>query len=375
MVRRAAAVMGVGATELTRHSQLTAADVALAASLAALEDAGIPAADLDGYVGCPEAPNPSAAHTDGVDGVSARFMAEALGLRELNTLIDLPQSALAIGLLNAACMAIQSGQATRVLVVRAMYHDDSIAYSFDPRRHAGGQDQFSLPFGLGKGGGIQALWWQRYLQDYSLGEDALYPVIENARRNAVGNPRSYWAGKDVPTQDAYLRAPYVYSPIRVLDCDIPVTGAVAFVVAREDIAKGGPNPPAYVHGFANRQVSSTEKRSRLLGASAAEVESWQLYDGFSVLMVDSVERMGLCPSGEGTAYIKDVLDEGRVGFINSFGGSIGEGRMHGAGHLLEAVLSISPRSWRNRSERVSLAAADIGMWDHGAAVLLGSNPR
>lgn len=368
-------MVGLGATALTRHGTQTAGEVALAAAVAALEDAGLTATSLDGYVGCFEAPNPSAAHFDGVDEVSAAYMCQSLGLRHLSVVIDLPQTALAVGLLSAATLAIQAGEATRVLVVRALFHDDSAQYSFNPRRDAGGADQFLLPYGLGKGGGRQALWWRRYLHDYSLTEESLYPVVENARRNAAGNGRSYWQHAEVPSKEDYLASPYVYSPLRVLDCDIPVTGAVAFVLCREDLVYEAPHAPVFVRGFASRQIEAVDERARRLGAATADIESWQIYDGFSVLLVDAVERAGLCGLGEGTGYLLDLVRRGKPGFINSFGGSIGEGRMHGMGHLLEAVLSVSPRAWRTPPERVSLAAADIGMWDHGGIVLFGDEAR
>lgn len=372
---RGVAVVGVGATDLMRHGAKTAGEVAVEASVAALEDAGLTVNSLDGYVGCFEAPNPSAAHFDGVDEVSSAYMCQSLGLQAPSVVVDLPQTALAIGLLSSATLAIQAGEATRVLIVRAMFHDDSSRYSFNPRREAGGVDQFSLPYGLGKGGGRQALWWRRYLHDYSLAEESLYSVVANARRNARGNGRAYWRQAEVPSKDEYLAARYVYSPLRVLDCDIPVTGAVAFVLCSADLAYDAPHAPVFVRGFASRHVESLDERARRLGAATAEIQSWQMYDGFSVLLVDAVERAGLCDSGEGMAYLRDLVRRGKSAFVNSFGGSIGEGRMHGMGHLLEAVLSVSPRAWRTPPERVSLAAADIGMWDHGGTVLFGDEAQ
>jgi acetyl-CoA acetyltransferase len=359
------AIIGTGATPLERHSHATAAEVALAASLAALAEAGLRPPDIDGYVGCFEAPNPGAAHLDGIDEVSAEYMCGALGLANARVVIDLPQMALGIGLLQSAAAAILAGEARRVLVLRALVHDDRVTYSLTARRTAGGEDQFTLPFGLGKGGGRQALWWRRYLHDHGLAEDAIYPVIANARRNAHNNPRAHWRAAEVPTREAFLQSRYIYAPLRVLDCDTPLTGAVALILARGEAAPDGPARPAYLHGFASRR-QDFRAQARHWGASAAEVESWQIYDGFSVLMIDAVERLGLCPAGEGTRYVAETT-AARPGFINDFGGSLGEGRMHGMGHLLAAVQAVRRGAAR--------AAADIGMWQLGATALFGREPR
>lgn len=365
------AIIGVGFTELQRHSSKTAAQVAAEAAVRAISDAGLRSSDIDGYVGCFEAANPSARHYDGVDEVSAQYLCKMLDLKNVRIIIDLPQSALAIGLIKSAHSAVISRDAKRILILRAMVQPPNVKYALNSKRVVGGDDQFSLPFGLGKGGGVQALWWRRYLHKYNLEENVCFPVIANARRNAKSNSRAYWREAKIPSEEEYSNSRYVYSPLRVLDCDIPVTGAIAMVMADGDLRSGFERAAAYVHGFATRRQSFASQVS-YFGANYSEVEAWQIYDGFSVLLIDAVERLGLCGKGEGTYFMKSVYANGPSSFVNSFGGSLGEGRMHGMGHLLAAVESVT--SCNKNVHPLNLVAADIGMWDIGGSVLLGREP-
>ena len=80
------------------------------------------------------------------------------------------------------------------------------------------------------------------------------------------------------------------------------------------------------------------------GVMPHEIGAAMLYDGFSPAVLYWLEAAGFCSPGEALSFIQD----GRIGIdgdlpVNTFGGSLSEGRMHGMGHAAEAVLQVSGR--------------------------------
>ena len=71
----------------------------------------------------------------------------------------------------------------------------------------------------------------------------------------------------------------------------------------------------------------------------------QIYDGFSASVIYGLESYGFCKEGEALDFIQD----GRIELdgelpLNTFGGSLGTGRIHGLWHIIEGALAgIGPR--------------------------------
>src|SRR3546814_7395970 len=73
-----------------------------------------------------------------------------------------------------------------------------------------------------------------------------------------------------------------------------------------------------------------------------DVDSVQLYDGFSILTMIWLEALGLCPTGESGAFVeggKRIALDGELP-INTNGGQLSGGRTHGLGY------EIGRASWR-----------------------------
>src|SRR5690606_12136631 len=123
------------------------------------------------------------------------------------------------------------------------------------------------------------------------------------------------------------------------DCDMPVCGAVAFVLTRGDRALEAPHRPVHVAGWAGwQQPDAIFQHSR---RARADVQAAQLYDGFSTMLFEWLERLGWCAPDRGWRFFSEGhAAPGGTLPINTFGGSLGEGRLHGAGHVREAVLQL-----------------------------------
>jgi len=108
--RDRAAIVGVGRTEYSRNSGVSTLTLALRAIKAALDDAGLTVADVDGV----------ACHRVG-DSAQAAVVAQSLGIRDLRSHHDLwgggSQSMWAVG---SAAMAVATGMAECVVVWRSV---------------------------------------------------------------------------------------------------------------------------------------------------------------------------------------------------------------------------------------------------------------
>lgn len=103
-----AAIIGLGATEFSKNSGRTELRLAMEATLAALEDAGIDPAEVDGFC------------SYSVDKVPEYEIARLLGCREVNFSRKFPMAAARRAPVMHAAMAVATGVANTVVVYRAM---------------------------------------------------------------------------------------------------------------------------------------------------------------------------------------------------------------------------------------------------------------
>ena len=152
-------------------------------------------------------------------------------------------------------------------------------------------------------------------------------------------------------------------PLCLLDMDVPVDGADAFVITTAERARDLPLPPVLVHAATlGRSTRTTRTRRRACASTASR--SWSRrcapratsgsttcdvyfpYDGFTIITLNWFENAGFCGPGEagdvhrrqlgrhddGTA----ILIDGRIP-VNPHGGALSEGGTQGSGHIREAV--------------------------------------
>jgi acetyl-CoA acetyltransferase len=325
MVRRAERSLGTFAVEAARN---------------AIEDAGLTREEIDGYVGTPGAPNASASHRDGVDEISAGYLISALGLNRPRLFWDLGTSP--AGALVAAVQAVASGICNYVLVLRAMYNPVGARYHQTDRGVVGGPAQFMTPFGIHPIG-RHAWTLQRYMHDYGATKEDLFHLVKAERNHAQLNPYAYWRGKDLSLEE-YSAAKWVFEPMCVYDCDIPVTGAGAVVVTTAERAQDLRPNPAYITGFCNSPPNPDEI-FEISGVDRKDVDAAMLYDGFVQFVWYELETLGFCGTGEGHEFTRDGrIELGGELPVNTFGGNQGEGRLHGMGHVREAAMQVMGRA-------------------------------
>jgi acetyl-CoA acetyltransferase len=195
-----------------------------------------------------------------------------------------------------------------------------------------------------------------HMQTFGTTREQLGALAVNARANAARNPRAVY--REPLTLQQYLAARPVCTPFGLYDCDAPCDGAVAVIVSAAETAADLPCPVrinAVGTAVAERvswDQGALTHEPMLQGPAdhlwtrtdlhPADVDVAQLYDGFTFNCLSWLERLGFCPVGEGGPFVEGG---GRIALdgelpLNTGGGQLSGGRLHGFGLLHEAVVQL-----------------------------------
>ncbi len=377
---RPVAVVGVGYSDLSRKGEPHPNSLAVAAAKAALSDAGLRSADVDGifeYKFGPESPG-------------AQDMARLLGVPDLAAFADIMASnPSGLGGALAGVMAVAAGACETALVfrclTRAAGHQGGVASGPD---EISGRDQFLTPYGYL--GGILvnlAMKKRRWMDEYSRPEDDFGRIAVNARRWSALNPRAVL--RDALTMDDYLSSRMVVDPLRVLDCDYPVNGAVATVITTAERANDLRQPAVLVDAMAyatgrgadwvfdvdflyGGMFNCAERLWRRSSLTLDDVDVAEVYDGFTPVTVAWIEALGACGRGEFGDWVGDGsrLAPGGDFPLNTAGGQLAEGRLHGIGFLNEAVLQLRGQCENRQVQDARVALVASGVYPQCGAMVL-----
>ena len=111
------------------------------------------------------------------------------------------------------------------------------------------RSEFEAPYGLAVAANtMYGLLYTRHMYEYGTKPEQLAKLAVNQRFNALKNPRSAFAEAGAITVEDVLNSRYVNYPLHLLECVMPVAGAIAYIVSSAEDAKTAPNPPVYVLG-------------------------------------------------------------------------------------------------------------------------------
>ncbi|MBP1327279.1 acetyl-CoA acetyltransferase [Leucobacter exalbidus] len=294
---------------------------------------------------------------DGIDVVTPNHLAERLGARSRLAWSSSTLNMVTYSLIDAVA-AISSGLARTVIVYRALHVPQGSYVNFDSSL-ASGDDQHRAPYGFSSPPAWAGTVMQRYFELYGYKREDFAPYIVANRANAQKNPHAYWRDTAL-TSEKYLGAKMIADPMSILDCDIPVNGAVALVLTSTEIARTAGGTPALISAVASTSMSGPggvpmnlehmragaqhlgERLFAGAGVTIKDIDTAQLYDGFSILVPLWAEGVGLAATGGGLAFLRD--GEAQLGGatpVNTGGGALGEGRLHGMTQILEAVIQVT----------------------------------
>jgi len=389
---RRAAITGIGQSKVGRRLDLDPLGLTVDACLGAIEDAGLKRDDIDGLSTYP------GAHVPGAPGFSGAGVSEVQDALRLDLDwhcggLELPGQ---LGAVVNACAAVATGLARHVLCFRTVW--ESTAQGGGRRQGivgTGGADfrargslQWTLPFGAASAAVWVAMFARRHFHDYGTTREQLGALALNARRNAGLNPTAVY--RDPLAMDDYLGARMISTPLCLYDCDVPVDGSTALIVSRRELADDLRRPPVNVEavGTALSGRPSWDQFDDLTSMAArdaasmmwsrtdlgpADVDVAELYDGFSFLALVWLEALGFCPKGEGGPFVEGgtrIALEGPLP-LNTQGGQLSGGRLHGFGFLHEACVQLwGEGGGRQVADDPQVAVASAGGGPLASSMLL-----
>jgi acetyl-CoA acetyltransferase len=372
-VAGAVAIVGLGHTVQGELPGESVEEIAVGAAIAAVEDAGLTFADLDGLVAC------KSVQGQGND-VS---VGQLLGL-------NLPYvQSLDYGTCNfslhLAVMAILAGLAETVLLT---YGANARSGRFDFGKPMYGADMASAA-GLVHIAGRAGLALQRHKALYGTTDEQFGMLAVGQRQWAQKNPNAIF--RTPMTMDDYLREPYMVEPLRRSDVTMISDGGVALVVTTAERARDLRHVPVYVSGIAEYagvrgehdpenlmrpwlRESATALWSRT-GLAPADIDALYIQDPTAVWSLQMLEYYGFCPVGDGGRFLAEghTLPGGDLP-LNTHGGQLSESYTWGWMHMVEAV-----RQLRGHAGERQLDAVETAMYlsSHGfvkaAASVLSTN--
>jgi acetyl-CoA acetyltransferase len=369
-----AAITGVGYTPFSKRSGQTVLDLAVQACRQAVADAGLAHDDVDGIVSF------SVMH----DSVPTQAVATALAVPQLRFSLDIDLGGQApCHLVAQAAAAVSTGQARHVLVFRAM--NGRSGDRVGTMQFHGTGAQFRYPIGYDAYLMYCAMWGQRFLYETGQSSEDLAAVAVSQRRYAERNERAY--RREPLDIETYRAAPFVVEPYRAADCTVEVDGACAVLVSALDRARDLRHPPAVVASGGYRagprpgldigdhllwedytRNYTSHLRDELFaaaGVTPADVQVAEIYDCFTSTVLMGLEGLGLCERGGAGELVRS----GRLP-INTHGGLLSEGYLHGMNTVAEAALQVQGRGGDRQVPDHDVAVVTSGALMDGSAMVL-----
>ncbi|VEG40232.1 ditF protein [Mycolicibacterium flavescens] len=378
-------ISGAGISRIGRRTGIPGLDLTVEASADAIADAGLAPADIDAVLTMGDTPADEAAAALGV--AAAGEQGPMLGRNGLLTPVV------------AARDLIAEGRARHVLVYRTVQMIGGTVDRGAAERvpasggkpAEGGMDMTEVGYLLAAHAYSAANWLalhcRAHMDRYGTTKEQLGWIALNGRRNAASNPLAVY--RDPMTMEQYLGARMISSPLGLLDCDVPVDGSIALVLSTPAHRANAPHgavtieaaggasgaggwtgrpdyPKMAMHDAAADMWSQTDLKP-------ADVDIAELYDGFSYLTLAWLEALGFCADGEGGPFVEGGHKIARDGPLplNTYGGQLSAGRMHGYWVLYEACQQLRGLAGDTAiAERPEVAVASAGGGPIAGCVLL-----
>ncbi len=356
-LRGRAAVIGIGETPYYKRGEAPESEfkLALAAIIAACQDAGISPKRIDGF----------ASYSN--DRSDPSRLAAALGIDELR-FANMQWGggggggSAAIG--NAAA-AIAAGMAECVVVFRALAQGQFGRFGQGPRRNTiAGEMAHAVPYGLMSPAQMFAMKVTRFMHDHGVEQSALRSIALACYQHAQSNPRAVMHGRPL-TAEKYDASRWIVEPFHLFDCCLENDGAAAMVLVSAERAAESEHAPCYLLGsaagshhragapvhnapdYATSAFKTVAPRLyAMAGVGPGDVDVLQSYENFTGGVLMSIVEHGFCEAeGCNEFFVKEnlVAPGGKLP-LNTSGGNLAECYMHGLGLNIEAVRQVRGQS-------------------------------
>tara|TARA_R110001606_G_scaffold216728_1_gene364628 strand:+ start:19125 stop:20297 length:1173 start_codon:yes stop_codon:yes gene_type:complete len=342
------AAVGVGLRQYPRGgAPIAERGVVIGAILDACQDAGLDPSEIDGF----------ASYAD--DANEPIRMMPDLGLKELrwSSMVYGGGGGGIAGAIGQAAGAILTDQASAVIVYRGMVQGDSGRMSASVMAHH--LNEHLIGAGLVSPAQVCALRAKRLFEHHRVPPETAEAIVRADYYHAARNSEAVAHGSTF-SHDAYAASRMIAEPFRLLDCSRENDGAGAVLFVSAERARDLRKPPAYVLGVAQGAAqgwgdlleNDDEDQYATVGFKSVAKHLWtqsgltpsdidvaQIYENFSAQAVASIIDHGFCTveeAGDFISFENLIAPHGKLP-INTSGGNIGQGFIHGIGTLIESV--------------------------------------
>lgn len=387
MAHSNAVITGAGMSDIGRNTGRAAMLHLADATDRALARAGLSRDDIDGICTYPGKTD----HSPGGSPLGTGEVRNALGLKT-RWHSAVPDGPSQMAPIMVAAMAVMTGQARHVLCFRALTESSSqtvgrrASIPGADAAEIGGWLSWLVPVGAMSASNWAGWMATRYFHEFGMTREHLGMIAVGQRKFAQMNPAAVM--QKPLTMEDHRDARMISSPFGLFDCDIPIDGAAVVIVSAADAAKDCRLPPLRIEalGSALRSQETWDQRADLttMGAHDAAADMWArtdfkpkdvdvmgLYDGFSIFVPMWLEALGFCGHGEA----KDFIAEGNIGPdgrfpVNTGGGQLSGGRLHGFGLLYETCLQLWGEGETRQVKDAKTAVCGMGGGFIAGAMLL-----
>lgn len=342
------AIAGIGQTEFSKDSGRSELQLAAEASIAAIRDAGLSPADIDGTVSFFEDTN------------DELQLVRALGIENLGWVSRTRfGGGSASATIQQAAAAVASGAATAVLVYRAFNERSGRRFGQPIQQEGPPQRNLHFSFGLDTPAKIYSLWYKRYMERYGLTNEDLAHYVVAARDYAATNPTAWYYERPTSIEE-HQQSRWIVEPVlRRMDCCQESDGGCALIVTTAERARDLRQPLVPILGAANCNLRNGDilfdyyrddpgefpeatqvanKLWNITGLRPQDMDLAMLYENFSPVIFMMLEAHGFVPRGGASDFVKSGQTrlDGALP-TNPNGGLIGEGYIHGYNNMTEAV--------------------------------------
>lgn len=340
------AVAGIGVRQYKRGgSPDPEQGVLIHAIVEACADAGLDPAEVDGFVSY-----------GGDSNEPTRLMAD-LGTHDLKWSAQVwgGGGGGIAGAFGQAAAAIVAGQADTVVIFRAMVQGNSGRVSEAVMAHH--LNDHLIGAGLVAPALECAMRAQRMMEYHGVSPLTVEEFVRASYYHGARNPKAVAFGKDLDVE-AYRSSRMISEPFHLFDCSRENDGAGALIMVSAERARDLRQKPVYLrgsaqgagHGWGDLCQNDADHASagfasvarRLwaqTGLGPDDIDVAQVYENFSAQGIAALIDHGFCTYDNVAEFIRFenlIAPSGKLP-INTSGGNLAQGFIHGIGMAIEAV--------------------------------------
>ncbi|MBA3375394.1 MAG: thiolase family protein [Actinobacteria bacterium] len=311
-------------------------------------------------------------------------LAWRLGVR-LRWLMEDPHGGVsALNLLQHALHAVESGEATNVVLLAGDHFAPGDFERFVTHYNRATSEHLA-PIPTGGPNAQFALLTQRHMARHELGREDYAGIPVSQRAWAARNPGAVY--REPLSVDDYLAAPVVAPPLGRYDCVPVVSGADAVLVSRAP-----PNAP----GVRVRALRSSFNHDNQLGdglttgLDSVAAEFWDaagfgpqdvdlacVYDDYPVMVLIQLDELGFVLDGDVRRFVRERL-EGDRWPLNPSGGQLSAGQagaaggMHGLVEAVQQLLGLAGEHQVEGARRAVVTGYGMLVYLHGGCAAVAA---